>query len=258
MASSPFFEIGAEGFLLRTPNNGRLHYAAGQGVSQLPPPGRGADDLAPFVSTAVFGAAAWIDGQIPLRANALRLHDGRLLLIAGALDYWREELAVVMADMLGLAAAAAPVVVTPDSPARACTNGLPVTLRPDSVTAISGVIAASAGPPVRAGAQCVPIGLPVIDGRTVHACAGLIMIRHQGVVERQLETLSPFAALPELRKHIFQPAVGMAIWGAEVLSAAQMLIAGMMPVLRLSVPADAPPDRDTAMWLFSQQDSWSK
>jgi hypothetical protein len=257
VTATPYFEIGAEGFLLRTPGGGRLHYAAGSGLSLSAPPGRADDDLAPFVETSVFGAAAWIDGQVPLKANALRLADGRLLLIASASDERDEELTAAMADALGLAAASGPVIVVPDGPARACTNGSKLSLKPESVKALTDVISASVGAPVRPGAPRLRIDLPVIDGKTLHACAALICINSVNTGERTLETLGALAAIPLIKKHIFLPQVGKAIWGKDVVAAALLVVANLMPVLRLSLPEDERPSHEMVTWLMGMQENWS-
>ena len=64
-----------------TPSGGRLHYAPGAGLSLATPPGRPEGDLLPFAYTSGFAAAAWMEGRVPLRANAVQLADGRLLLV---------------------------------------------------------------------------------------------------------------------------------------------------------------------------------
>ena len=81
--SSPFFEVNREAFLFRSPSGGRLHYATGQGIAVAEPETRPAGDLQPFVLTSGFAAAAWLDGRVPLNANAVQLADGRLRFLQG-------------------------------------------------------------------------------------------------------------------------------------------------------------------------------
>jgi hypothetical protein len=257
-AVTPFFEISAEGFLLRTPSGGRLHYSPTAGLSLVPPPGRTDEDLAPFVSTTIFGAAAWIAGQIPLDANALQLPDGRLLLIAGAGEERGEELTAALADAFGTAAAIAPVVILPEGPARCSTNGAPMSLKTESLHVLKDVISAAAGAPLRPGATRFRVEMPVIDGQAIHRCAGVICIKNIFMGERQIETLSSLEAMKVLRKHIFLPVVGKAIWGREVLAAALMLVANLMPVLHLSLPRHVPPSREMVDWLIGKQHLWSE
>ena len=240
---TPFFEVGPEGFVMTTPSGGRLHYAPDAGLALADAPDRPAGDMLPFAYSSGFAAAAWLDGCVPLRVNAARLTDGRLLLIASDRDEPRETFALALADSCGLAVADAPVVIDPENPARVCTNGRPITLRRTRQDMPEA--------PVRQNARRLRTDRPAIDGRVVQACAGLVCLTDGKGPEANLRELQLIAATAEVKKHVFMPLVGTAIWGDDTISGANVVLANALPVLRLALPKDQPPTGPVAAELLA-------
>ena len=240
---TPFFEVGPEGFLMTTPAGGRLHYAPDAGLSLADPPGRPAGDMQPFAWSSGFAAAAWLDGRVPLRVNAARLRDGRLLLIASDRDDLRETLALALADACGLAISDAPVVIDPEDPARVCTNGRPITLRRSRTEMPE--------PAVRLDARRLQLDRPAIDGRVVHSCAGLVCLTDGKGAAASVQELNLLAAIAEIKKHVFMPLVGTAIWGGDAISGVNVVLANALPVLRLTLAPNQPPTGANAVELLA-------
>ena len=240
---TPFFEVGPEGFLMTTPSGGRLHYAPDAGLSLADPPGRPAGDMQPFAWSSGFAAAAWLDGRVPLRVNAARLRDGRLLLIASDRDDLREALALALADACGLAISDAPVVIDPEDPARVCTNGRPITLRRSRTEMPE--------PAVRLDARRLQLDRPAIDGRVVHSCAGLVCLTDGKGAAASAQELNLLAAIAEIKKHVFMPLVGSAIWGGDAISGVNVVLANALPVLRLTLAPNQPPTGANAVELLA-------
>ena len=240
---TPFFEVGPEGFLMTTPSGGRLHYAPDAGLSLADPPGRPAGDMQPFAWSSGFAAAAWLDGRVPLRVNAARLRDGRLLLIASDRDDLRETLALALADACGLAVSDAPVVIDPEDPARVCTNGRPITLRRSRTEMPE--------PAVRLDARRLQLDRPAIDGTVVHSCAGLVCLADGKGAVASVQELNLLAAIAEIKKHVFMPLVGTAIWGGDAISGVNVVLANALPVLRLTLAPNQPPTGANAVELLA-------
>lgn len=248
--STPFFEVGPQGFLLRTPSGGRLHYAPGQGISIATPPDRPSDDLAPIVRTSGFAAAGWLDGRVPLWANAVRLDTGRLVLIASDRDDVHEAMAAALSDAFGFAVSDAPVVIDPEDPSRVCTNGQPMTIRRTTKEATE--------PPVREGSRRLRTDRPAIDGTVVHPCAGLVCVEEGTAAQSKLSRVGLMNGISEIKKHIFMPLAGTAIWGAETIEAAHMVLSSNLPMLRYSMPAGRKPDAELAADLLDKLKSLGK
>ncbi|MBN8632625.1 MAG: hypothetical protein J0L76_17440 [Rhodobacterales bacterium] len=242
--STPFFEVGPEGFLMTTPSGGRLHYSPDAGLSLADPPGRPEGDMLPFARTTGFAAAAWLDGRVPLRANAVQLTDGRLVLIASDRDDLHEAMTVALADACGLAVSDAPVVIDPEDISRVCTNGSPITLRRTEKQ--------STEPPVREGARRLQLDRPVIDGRVLHLCAGLICMGDGKGPAANLKELALMAAIAEIKKHVFMPSIGTAIWGADTINAAYVVLANSLPMFRFALGPHQKPSEALATDLMGQ------
>ncbi len=245
--STPFFDVGPEGFLMLTPSGGRLHYAPGAGLALANPPDRPEGDLLPFARTSGFAAAAWFDGRVPLRANAVRLADGNLILIVSDRDDLHEAMALALSDAFGLAVSDAPVVIDPEDASRVCTNGDPITQRRTRKEAEE--------PPVRQGARRLQLDRPTIDGLAVHPCVALISLGDGRGPAADLKDLSLMASVAEIRKHIFMPLVGTAIWGEDTINAAHMVLANTLPILRYALPPGATPSAELASDLMTQLDA---
>lgn len=245
-STTPFFEVAAQEFLLRTPSGGYMHYAPGQGIATSEPAGRPEGDMQPFVATSGFAAAAWLAGYVPLATNAARLPDGQVMLIASSTEDLREAMAVAMAEAAGLALADAPVAIDPEDPTQVCTNGQSITLRRTSKEAPE--------PPVRAGARRLATTRPAIDGTRVHRCAGMLCLAEAGTTRTApgLERISMLQAIAEIRKHVFMPLVGTAIWGKETMGTANMVLAGNLPMLRYTLPEGQKVTPELADGLLSQ------
>jgi hypothetical protein len=242
--TTPFLEVGPEGFLMLMPSGGRLHYAPGTGLSLANPPGRPEGDLLPFVRTSGFAAAAWLDGCVPLRATAVQLASGRLILIASDRDDLHEAMALALSDAHGFAVSQSPVVIDPQDPAWVCTNGQPISIRQLTKDA--------SAPPVRAGARRLQLDRPVIDGTVVHPCAGLICVADGKGPAPKLAPISLMACITEIKKHVFMPLAGTAIWGEDTISAAHMVLANNLPMLRYTLPQDEKPTAELAADLMDQ------
>lgn len=245
--STPFFDVGPEGFLMLPPAGGRLHYAPGAGLALANPPDRPEGDLLPFAWSSGFAAAAWFDGRVPLRANAVRLTDGNLILIASDRDDLQEGMAVALSETFGLAVSDAPVVIDPEDASRVCTNGRPITQRRTRKDADA--------PPVREGARRLQLDCPTIDGLAVHPCVAMISLGDGRGPEADLKDLPLMASVAEIRKHIFMPLVGTAIWGEDTISAAHMVLANTLPILRYGLPPGAMPSAELASDLMAQLDA---
>lgn len=230
---TPFFEVGPEGFLMTTPAGGQLHYAPDAGLSLADPPGRPAGDMQPFAWSSGFAAAAWLDGRVPLRVNAARLRDGRLLLIASDRDDLRETLSLALADACGLAVSDAPVVIDPEDPSRVCTNGRPITMRRSRTEMPE--------PAVRADARRLQLDRPAINGMVVHPCAGLVCLADGKGPTATVQELNLLAAIAEIKKHVFMPLVGTAIWGGDAINGVNVVLANALKVLRLTLVPNQPP-----------------
>jgi hypothetical protein len=241
---TPFFQVGPEGFLMFTPSGGRLHYAPGAGLSLATPPGRPEGDLLPFAHTTGFAAAAWMEGRVPLRANAVRLADGRLLLVASDNDDLHEAMALALADAEGLAVSQFPIIIDPEDPSRVCTNGEPITIRRTSKEAPE--------PEVREGSRRLQLDRPVIDGSVVHPCAGMICLEESKATEAKLQPLKMMRCVGEIKRHIFMPLVGSAIWGSDTITAAHLVLANQVPMFSYSLPQGAQPSVDLARDLLAQ------
>jgi hypothetical protein len=241
---TPFFQVGPEGFLMFTPSGGRLHYAPGSGLSLAVPPGRPEGDLLPFAHTSGFAAAAWMEGRVPLRANAVRLTDGRLLLVASDHDDLNEAMALALADAEGLSVSQFPVVIDPEDTSRVCTNGQPITMRRTTKEATE--------PEVRKGSRRLQMDRPVIDGSVVHACAGMICLEEGKASEPTLQPMPMMRCVAEIKRHIFMPLVGTAIWGDDTINAAHVLLAGQLPMFDYRLPPGAQPSVDLARNLLAQ------
>ena len=240
---TPFFEVGPEGFVMTTPSGGQLHYAPGEGLALADPPGRPAGDMLPFAYSSGFAAAAWLDGCVPLRVNAARLTDGRLLLIASDRDDLRETFSLALADSCGLAVADAPVAIDPEDPSRVCTNGRPITQRRSRKEMPE--------PPVRQDSRRLQMDRPAIDGTVVQPCAGLVCLGDGKGPAASLHELHLIAATAEVKKHIFMPLVGAAIWGNDTISGANVVLANALPILRLALPPNQPPTGTAAVDLLA-------
>lgn len=242
--TTPFFEVGPEGFLMRTPSGGRLHYAPGVGMALANPPGRPEGDLLPFAQTSGFAAAAWLDGCVPLRATAVQLASGRLVLIASDRDDLHEAMALALSDAHGFAVSQSPVIINPEDPAEVCTNGRAITIRRTSKEAPE--------PPVRAGSRRLQLDRPVIDGRVVHPCAGLICVADGTAPAAKLAPISLMGCIAEIKKHVFMPLVGTAIWGEDTINTAHMVLANKLPMFRYSLPKAERPTAELATDLMTQ------
>lgn len=241
---TPFFEVGPEGFLMTTPSGGRLHYAPGAGLSLADPPGRPEGDMLPFAYSSGFAAAAWLEGRVPLRVNAARLTDGRLLLIASDRDDQREALALAFADAGGLAVSDSPVVIDPEDPSRVCTNGRPITLRRSRNHMPE--------PAVRNDARRLQFDRPTIDGSVVQSCAGLVCLGDGKAPAASLHEMHLIAAINEIKKHVFMPLVGTAIWGNDTINGAHVVLANALPVLHVALPPNQPLTEAVAMDLLAE------
>jgi hypothetical protein len=230
--STPFFQVGPEGFLMFTPSGGRLHYAPGLGVAFANAPGRPEGDLLPFAQTSGFAAAAWLEGRVPLRANAVQLADGRLLLVASDRDDLHEAMALALADAGGLAVSQFPVVIDPEDPSRLCTNGQPISMR--------RVTTEAPEPEVRVCSRRLQLDRPRIDGSRVHTCAGLVCLGDGKVIAPQLEPLQMLRCIAEIKKHVFMPLVGTAIWGDDTIAAAYVVLASNLPIFCYVLPTGQP------------------
>lgn len=242
--ATPFFQVGPEGFLMLTPSAGRMHYAPGLGLALADPPGRPAGDLLPFAHTTGFAAAAWLEGRVPLRANAVQLADGRLLLVASDHDDLHEAMALALGDADGLAVSQFPVVIDPEDPSRLCTNGQPVTMRRTSAEATE--------PAVREGARRLQLDRPVIDGRRIHNCAGLVCLSEGKAAAPKLEVLPMIRCISEIKRHVYMPLVGTAIWGEDTMTAAYVVLAGHLPMFGYVLPAGMAPSVELARDLLAQ------
>lgn len=242
--TTPFFQVGPEGFLMFTPSAGRLHYAPGLGLSLADPPGRPAGDLLPFAHTTGFAAAAWLEGRVPLRANAVQLPDGRLLLVASDHDDLHEAMALALADAEGLAVSQFPVVIDPEDTSRLCTNGQPLTMRRTSAEAPE--------PPVREGSRRLQLNRPTIDGSRIHLCAGMVCLSEGKAGTPTLEPLPMMRCIAEIKRHIYMPLVGTAIWGQETITAAYMVLAGNLQMFGYALPPGMTPSVDLARDLMAQ------
>lgn len=244
---TPFFQVGPQGFLLRTASGGRMHYAPGQGIALADPADRPPGDLRPFVLTSGFAAAAWFDGRVPLSANAAQLPDGRILLLAAGREDLREAMALALAESAGLLVSDSPVAIDPEDPTRVCTNGQPITLHRQSSEAPE--------PPVRPGARRLATDLPAIDGARVHSCVGLVSLVEGSGATAEIEQISLLHCIGEIKKHVFMPLVGTAIWGEETIGAAHMVLASNLPMVRFTLPADEMPSARLAAELLAQLDA---
>ena len=244
--TTPFFEVGQQEFLLRTPSGGRMHYAPGLGIAVSEPSGRPAGDLQPFVMTTGFAAAAWMEGFVPLSTNAVQLPDGEVMLVAHGKEEVREALAVALHEAAGLTLADAPVAINPEDPKQIATNGQSITLR--------NVWKDRTEPPVRQGARRLATDLPALDGLRVHRCAGLLSIAEgrPGAGAGGLERLSMLEAISQIRNCVFMPLVGTAIWGQETIGTANMVLAGNLPMLRFTLPENKKISTGHAADLLSQ------
>lgn len=242
--SSPFFQVNSQGFLLRAPSGGRIHYAKGHGIAVSEPEDRPAGDLQPFVLSSGFAAAAWLDGRIPLSANAVQLPDGCLLLIASDREDLHETMALALADITGLPVSDAPVIIDPEDPATVCTNGQQLTLRRTSKD--------SPHPPVRKDARRLRVDRPAIDGARLHPCAGLVCVSDGKGEPGVLTQISLMHCITEIKKHIFMPLVGNAIWGEKTIGMAHLVLANNLPMGRFSLPTGEKPSAASAQLLLSQ------
>ena len=242
--TTPFFQVGPEGFLMFTPSGGRLHYAPGAGLALADPPGRPEGDLIPFAQTSGFAAAAWLEGRVPLRANAVQLPDGRLLLVASDRDDLHEAMALALADAAGLAVSQFPVVIDPEDPSRLCTNGQKITMRRTSRHAPE--------PEVRKGARRLQLDRPAIDGSRVHACAGMVCLSDGTSNQPKLVPLSMMRCIAEIKKHVFMPLVGTAIWGEDTINAAYVVLGGHLPMFGYALPPGVDASVDLARDLLAQ------
>jgi len=73
--------------------------------------------------------------------------------------------------------------------------------------------------------------------------------------EADLKDLPLMASVAEIRKHIFMPLVGTAIWGEDTISAAHMVLANTLPILRYGLPPGAMPSAELASDLMAQLDA---
>ncbi len=242
--TTPFFQVGPEGFLMLTPTGGRLHYAPGLGLALADPPGRPEGDLIPFALTSGFAAAAWLEGRVPLRANAVQLADGRLLLVASDRDDLHEAMALALADADGLPVSQFPVAIDPEDPTRLCTNGQPITMRRVKKDAPE--------PPVRDGSRRLQLVRPTIDGTRVHAIAGLVCVSEGKAAEPRLDPLPMMRCVAEIRRHIFMPLAGTAIWGADTINAAHLVLAGQLPIFSYVLPLGSDPSETLARDLIAR------
>lgn len=242
--TTPFFQVGPEGFLMFTPSAGRIHYAPGLGLALVDPPGRPEGDLLPFAYTSALAAAAWLEGRVPLRANAVQLADGRLLLVVSDRDDLQEAMALALADAEGLAVSQYPVVIDPEDLTRVCTNGQPFTMRRTSKEAPE--------PAVRDGSRRLQMDRPAIDGSLVHRCAGMICLGDGKAAQPRLEPLPMMRSIAEIKLHVFMPLVGTAIWGEDTINAANVVIAGQLPMFSYNLPPGAQPSADLARDLLAQ------
>lgn len=242
--TTPFFQVGPEGFLMVTPSGGRLHYAPGAGVALVDPPGRPEGDLIPFAQTSGFAAAAWLEGRVPLRANAVQLPDGRLLMIASDRDDLHEAMALALSDAAGLPVSQFPVIIDPEDPSRLCTNGGKITMRRTSQDAPE--------PEVRTGSRRLQLDRPAIDGSRVQVCAGMVCLSDGKAAEPKLEALPMMRCISEIKKHVFMPLVGTAIWGDDTISAAYVVLGGHLPMFGYALPPGAEPSADLARDLLAQ------
>jgi hypothetical protein len=221
-----------------------MHYAPGQGIGLAEAPGRPPGDLRPFVLSSGFAAAAWFAGRVPLSVNAAQLPDGQIILLAASREDLREAMALALAETRWLLVSDAPVVIDPEDPTRVCTNGQPITLRRTSTEASE--------PPVREGSRRLATTLPAIDGTRVHSCVGLVSLVEGRGATAEIEQISLLHCIAEIKKHIFMPLVGTAIWGEETIGAAHMVLASNLPMVRFTLPADEMPSPRLAAELLVQ------
>lgn len=231
--STPYFQVSPQGFLLLSPSGGRIHYSPGQGIALHESENRPSGDMRPFVLTSGFAAAGWFDGRIPLSVNAVQLQDGRLLLLASPREDLHEAMALAYADAMGLPVSDAPVVIDPEDASSVCTNGQPMTQRRTSKDAPE--------PPVREGARRLATDRPAIDGGHVHACAGLVCLAEGTEAEAKLSQIALMQCIAEIKKHIFMPLVGNAIWGEQTMGVAHLVLANNLPMYRFTLPAGERP-----------------
>jgi hypothetical protein len=242
--TTPFFQVGPEGFLMFTPSGGRLHYAPGLGLALADAPGRPEGDLIPFALTSGFAAAAWLEGRVPLRANAVQLADGRLLLVASDHDDLHEAMALALADAEGLPVSQFPVIIDPEDPTRLCTNGGSITMRRTEKE--------STDPLVRDGSRRLQLDRPTVDGTRIHVCAGLVCVSEGTAAEPRLDPLSMVRSVTEIKRHIFMPLVGTAIWGVDTINAAYVVLASALPIFSYTLPSGSAPSETLARDLIAQ------
>lgn len=242
--ATPFVEVGSREFLLRTPSGGRMHYAPGRGIAVCDPPGRPAGDMQPFVVTSGFAAAAWLEGYVPLAVNAAELPDGQLLLIASPSEDLREAMAVALADAGGLLLSDAPVAINPEDTGQVCTNGQSITLRQTAKDA--------SAMPVRVGARRLATDRAAIDGGRTQRCAGMLCLAEDIKGPAGLEQLSMMQAIVEIKNHVAWPMVGRAIWGEETIGTAVMVLAGNLPMGRITLAMGERPSEGLAAGFLSQ------
>lgn len=242
--STPYFQVSPKGFLLRTPSGGRMYYAPGEGIALAEPEDRPAGDMRPFVLSSGFAAAAWLDGRVPLSVNAVQLEDGQLLLLASQREDLHEAMALACADATGLPVSDAPVVIDPEDPTRVCTNGQPMTRRRTSKDAPE--------PPVRDGARRLVTDRPAVDGSRIHVCAGMICLAEGSEAVAKLSQISLMHCIAEIKKHIFMPLVGNAVWGEQTIGAAHLVLANNLPMYRFTLPAGEKPSPELAAEMLAQ------
>lgn len=92
---TPVFTIAADAFLLALPSGLCFHYRKGEGVAFSRPAGIADAEVALFHHGSVYGAAAWINGLVPLHASAV-VHEGRVHAFTGVSGAGKSTLAAAL------------------------------------------------------------------------------------------------------------------------------------------------------------------
>ena len=91
-----------------------------------------------------------------------------------------------------------------------------------------------------------------IDGSVVHSCAGLVCLGDGKAPAASLHEMHLIAAINEIKKHVFMPLVGTAIWGNDTINGAHVVLANALPVLRVALPPNQPLTEAVAMDLLAE------
>jgi hypothetical protein len=153
-------------------------------------------------------------------------------------------MALALADAAGFAVSQFPVIIDPEDPSRLCTNGQPITMRRVSKEAPE--------PPVRKDSRRLQLDRPCIDGSRIHTCAGLVCVRDGKAPEPQLEPMPMMRSIAEIKRHVFMPLVGTAIWGDDTITAAYVVLAGHLPMFGYVLPPGAQPTAEYAQDLLAR------